>query len=82
MKAPNITAWRRKTVGDLTSTLALSSPVSTPFVPPDIAAQQAALTAACPANQSPASLLATPPTLDIRTPQKMPTQPKRKARRR
>ncbi len=82
VKAPNITAWRRKTVGDLTSTLAIDSPLSTPWIPPDIVAQQAALTAACPANQSPASLLADPPPLDIPLPQKMPTQPQRKPRRR
>jgi phospholipase C len=77
VKAPNITAWRRKTVGDLTATLKLDTPDTTAFVPPSLVKQQTELADWCPANQQPASLLAPPPTLKITTPQKMPTQTKR-----
>jgi phospholipase C len=80
VKAPNLTAWRRKTVGDLTSTLKLGSSDTAAFVPPDLDQQQAALAAACPANEDPASLVATPPALDIATPQKVPTQEKATAK--
>ena len=81
-KAPNLTAWRRKTVGDLTSTLALGAPDTAAFVPPSLVKQQAELVDWCPANQSPASLLATPPTLTVSTPQTMPKQVKGSAKRR
>ena len=76
VKAPNLTTWRRKTVGDLTSTLSLGTRDLASFVPPSLVKQQAELADWCPANQSPASLLATPPTLKIATPQKMPVQAK------
>jgi phospholipase C len=76
VKAPNLTAWRRKTVGDLTSTLSLGSRDLASFVPPSLVKQQAELADWCPANESPASLLAPPPVLKIATPQKMPIQAK------
>jgi phospholipase C len=75
--APNITAWRRKTVGDLTSTLTLDAPGAAAFVRPSLVKQQAELANWCPANQSPASLLASPPVLTITTPQQMPKQAKK-----
>jgi phospholipase C len=81
VKAPNITAWRRKTVGDLTSTLSFGASDSTAFVPPDLARRQDALTAACPANQDPAALLDPPPKLDVATPQRMPKQQAGRAHR-
>jgi phospholipase C len=61
VRVPNLTAWRRKTVGDLTSTLDLRTPdASAPLLPPT-ATDPPALAEACPANQSAASLLAPPP---------------------
>jgi phospholipase C len=74
VKAPNLTAWRRKTVGDLTSTLDTGHPDLAAYVPPSLVTQQAKLADWCPANQSPASLLASPPTLKIKVPQEMPKQ--------
>ncbi len=74
VKAPNLTAWRRKTVGDLTSTLDLGRTDLAAFVPPSLVKQQAELADWCPANQSPASLLATPPALTLHVPQRMPKQ--------
>ena len=82
VKAPNVTDWRRKTCGDLTSTLDLAVPDTAAFVPPSLVKQQTELADWCPANQSPASLLATPPTLKIATPQTMPEQVKGTAKRR
>jgi len=82
VKAPNLTAWRRKTVGDLTSTLSLGSSDTAAFVPPSLVTQQQELANWCPANESPAAMLATPPKLRIKTPQKMPTQASGTAKRR
>lgn len=79
IKAPNITAWRRKTVGDLTSTLDFGKPDFAAFVPPSLVEQQKKLADWCPANQSPASLLAPAPPLTIHTPQTMPKQEKKSA---
>jgi phospholipase C len=77
IKAPNITAWRRKTVADLTSTLDFGTPDFTAFVPPSLVAQQQHLADWCPANQSPASVLAPAPPLKIKVPQTMPKQERR-----
>jgi phospholipase C len=74
VKAPNVTEWRRKTVGDLTSTLDVGSSDVTPWVPPSLVNQQTDLANWCPANQSPSSLLAPPPALKIKVPQPMPKQ--------
>ena len=79
VKAPNLTAWRRKTVGDLTSTLNLGSPDVAAFVPPSLLEKQKELADWCPANQSSAALLATPPALKIKTPQTMPKQQTRQS---
>ena len=78
---PNISAWRRKTVGDLTSTLNLKgSNTSVPTLPPTqengpVVAEE------CPDNQNPVSLLSAAPTLTIPTEQVMPTQEPGTARR-
>jgi phospholipase C len=77
VRAPNLTAWRRETVGDLTSTLDLGRSDPTVFVPPSLVAQQQKLADWCPANQSPFSLLAKPPALKIKVPQTMPKQESR-----
>ena len=82
VKAPNISAWRRKTVGDHTSTLARGKPDLTIGTLPSPVNQQAALDAACPANADPASLIAPAPSLSIPAKQKMPKQEPGRARRR
>jgi phospholipase C len=82
VKAPNISAWRRKTVGDLTSTLALGKADITIGELPTPANQQAALDAACPENADPESLLSPAPALKIPTKQKQPKQESGRARRR
>jgi phospholipase C len=74
IKAPNMTDWRRKTVGDLTSTLSFGSPDFSAFVPPSLIEKQKELADWCPANQSPASLLGPAPKLDVHVPQTMPKQ--------
>lgn len=75
-KVPNLSDWRNKTVGDLTSTVDLkSSDVSAPKLPP-LDAQVARMNAECPANQSPTLLLAPPPPLQVPRDQVMPTQEK------
>ncbi|MFN8027705.1 MAG: hypothetical protein U0W40_15490 [Acidimicrobiia bacterium] len=75
-KVPNISDWRRKTVGDLTTTVDLKTSNTTAPLPL-LDDQVARLNQECPANQSPASLLAPPPVLQIPFDQQMPTQEKR-----
>ncbi len=78
----NISAWRRQTVGDLTSTLNLKGPDTS--VPPLPSTQEngPVVAAECPDNQNPASLLDPAPALTIPTSQTMPTQEPGTARRR
>jgi phospholipase C len=64
-KVPNLTAWRRKTVGDLTSTLDVGAADTTVPPLPITTADSPALAEACPANESEASLLAPAPILAI-----------------
>ncbi len=71
---PNITAWRRSTVGDMTSTLDLSAPNAAVPVLPPTSLGGAALSAACPDNTKSVSLLFPAPALTIPSPQVMPTQ--------
>jgi phospholipase C len=79
---PNLTAWRRATVGDLTSTLDISHPdVSVPALPP-APLDGPAVAAGCPVPQNAESLLAPAPALTIPATQKMPTQEAGAARRR
>jgi phospholipase C len=76
-EVPNLTAWRRKTVGDLSTTLDVKRP--DPSVPPlpSLTSQVTRLDAECPDNEDPISLLATPPL--IRPPEhpRMPHQERR-----
>ncbi|MGH9095807.1 MAG: alkaline phosphatase family protein, partial [Acidimicrobiales bacterium] len=78
---PNISDWRRKTVGDLTSTLNLKAADTS--VPPLPATSEngPVVSAECPDNQSPVSLLAAAPTLTIPAQQVMPAQEPGTARR-
>ena len=71
---PNISAWRRKAVGDLTSTLNLKG--SDPSVPalPATSEDGPVVSAECPDNQQITSLLAAAPGLNIPVEQAMPTQ--------
>ena len=73
-EVPNLTAWRRKTVGDLSS--ALDPKRADPTVPalPSLTAQLARLNAECPDNQNEISLLAAPPALRVPERQRMPRQ--------
>lgn len=81
MKAPNITDWRRKTVGDLVTTLNVAeADTSFPSLPA-VTNDPSSLQAACPDNQSDAGLLQPAPTLTIPLPQSMPKQQAGKARR-
>jgi phospholipase C len=76
---PNLSAWRRNTVGDLTSTLGFSSPDASA---PQLAAAPGSPPPACPDANSAGSLLAAAPTLTIPTNQPMPSQESGSARRR
>ena len=71
---PNLTAWRRSAVGDLTSTLDLSHPVTSVPTLPTTSFGGKALEAACKDNTIAASLLFPAPKLSIPSPQVMPTQ--------
>jgi len=73
-KVPNLTAWRRETVGDLSSTLNLRR--ADPTVPPlaSLGAPLARLDKECPANQEEASLLAPAPRIRVPERQRMPRQ--------
>ena len=78
----NISAWRRKTVGDLTSTLNVKGKPNTSVPPMPATAQGGAvLTAECPDNQSPVALLGPAPALTIPATLTMPTQQPGKAKR-
>jgi phospholipase C len=73
-KVPNLTKWRRGSVGDLTSTLNLRR--ADPTVPPlaSLSQQAARLDVECPANQASASLLASAPPIRVPERQRMPRQ--------
>jgi phospholipase C len=76
---PNLSAWRRNTVGDLTSTLSFGSKdTSVPSLP----AAAASPPPACPNSNNPLSLLAAAPPLAIPTNQQMPSQEPGSPRRR
>ena len=77
-KPPNLTKWRRKTVGDLTAALDVAQADASVPPLPSLAAAEARLAKECPANQNPASLLAAPPPL--RPPQR-PTMPRQERHR-
>ncbi|HWC38016.1 MAG TPA: alkaline phosphatase family protein, partial [Acidimicrobiales bacterium] len=76
---PNLSPWRRSTVGDLTSTLAFGS--TNASVPPLPAAPGSA-PPTCPNSTNEGSLLSAAPQLSIPTNQHMPSQEAGTARRR
>lgn len=78
-KIPNLTAWRRKTVGDLADALDLTR--ADPSVPtlPSLTAQEARLAQECPDDQNPGALLATPPSIRVPEHQQMPRQERRRS---
>jgi phospholipase C len=73
-KVPNLTKWRRKTVGDLTSALDVDR--ADPSVPSfaSLTAGETRLQAECPANENAESLLDAPPPLRPPAHPKMPVQ--------
>jgi phospholipase C len=79
---PNLTSWRRRTVGDLTSTLALGSPdPSVPTFPP-APEDSPMLAAACPDNSSDVVFLDNAPALHVPAEHRLPTQEPGTAKRR
>ncbi len=76
---PNLTAWRRNAVGDLTSTLGFSSPNDNK---PQLPATSLDLPAGCPTFSNPFPFLAPPEDINLPSPQKMPTQEPGQPRRR
>jgi phospholipase C len=77
--APNISAWRRKTVGDLTSTLGFSKPVD---AVPTLPATPLDLPTGCPTLTNPIPFVTPPEAINLPTVQAMPSQEPGKARRR
>ncbi len=76
---PNLTAWRRSVVGDLTSTLGFSSSDDgTPRLPPTALD----LAAGCPTLANPVPFLAPPEAVTVPAVQQMPTQERGLPRRR
>jgi phospholipase C len=78
---PNISAWRRKSVGDLTSTLNLKGSDSSVPTLPATSENGPVVSGECPDNQQVTSLLAPAPALTIPAQQSMPTQEPGTARR-
>ena len=81
-EVPNLSAWRRAAVGDLTSALNLAAPdSSTPALPPSPARDPAAA-AECVSNGAILQLIATqPPPYPVPNPQSLPGQERGHARR-
>jgi len=81
-EVPNLSAWRRAAVGDLTSALNLAAPdSSTPALPPSPARDPAAA-AGCVTNGAILQLIATqPPPYPVPNPQSLPGQERGHARR-
>ena len=79
---PNLSVWRRRTVGDLTSTLDVSAPdVSTPSLP--VAVEDSpALQQVCPGNQSDEIFLDPAPQLRVPIEARLPGQEPGAPRRR
>jgi phospholipase C len=77
--APNVSAWRRKTVGDLTSTLGFAkADDSVPTLP----ATPLNLQAGCPTLTNPVPFVTPPEPINVPANQSMPTQEPGKPRRR
>ncbi len=79
---PNLTRWRRKTTGDLTSTLKLGTPDTSVPALPSAPIDSPALAAVCPDNQSDAGFLDPAPTLQVPSRQTLPHQEPGTAKRR
>jgi len=79
---PNLTSWRRKTAGDLTSTLNLGAPDTSVPALPSAPIDSPALAAACPDNQSDLGFLDTAPSLTVPSHQTLPHQEPGTAKRR
>ena len=77
--APNLTAWRRRVVGNLTSTLGFSSPNDSR---PSLPATPLDLPAVCPTPTNLVAFLSPPEPMVISTDQKMPRQEPGTAKRR
>ncbi len=77
--APNISAWRRKTVSDLTTTLGFSKPVD---AVPSLPATPLDLQAGCPTLTNPVPFVTPPEPINVPAVQSMPSQEPGKARRR
>ena len=69
--APNVSAWRRKTVGDLTSTLGFSKPDN---AVPSLPATPLNLQAGCPTLTNPVPFVTPPEPINVPTAQAMPNQ--------
>ncbi len=82
MSVPNLTSWRRGTVGDLTSTLDLGSPDTSVPALPAAAEDSPMLAAACPDNTSDLVFLDPAPSLSVPPGRRLPTQEPGTARRR
>jgi phospholipase C len=82
VRAPNISDWRRRVTGDLTSTLHVSSPDrSVPPLPATKGTAEPVVMSECRANQLHEVDLSNPPAYPLPTVQQIPTQEPGKARR-
>jgi phospholipase C len=79
VKAPNLTAWRRRVVGDLTSTLGFSSPNDSR---PSLPATPLDLPGACPTPTNLGVYLSPPEPMILPLVQRMPRQEPGVAKRR
>ena len=79
---PNLTRWRRKTAGDLTSTLNLGAPDTSVPALPSAPIDSPALAAVCPDNQSDTGFLDPAPNLTVPSRQTLPHQEPGTAKRR
>ena len=79
VKAPNVSAWRRRTVGDLTTTLSFARPdSSTPTLPATISVAAAG----CPTPEDLGPFFGPPEAITVPTPQRPPVQEHGARRRR
>jgi phospholipase C len=83
VEVPNLSAWRRETVGDLTQALNLAAAPDTSIPPlPATVARDAPVVAACAQSGAPLNLLgASPAPYPVPSPQQMPAQEPGHARR-
>ena len=79
---PNISAWRRKTVGDLTTALGFSTPASPDSAAASLPGTSSDLPAGCPTLTNPVPFVAKPEPIAVPARQSMPAQEPGQARRR